>query len=136
MIRPKRIGMKILEALSGIEETTTHWGLDFSEKREATNMIVVTVNSVEQANVGLPDYRMTFTGLVDSLIADDRDGQMFDDIVDEVGRRIEAIADRDADLNSYFGEEPVVGFFLKRTRFIVTDTSNRCEIETEVVVSE
>lgn len=105
-----------------------------NEKRPSPLMVIVSCDNVEQINVGLPDYRMHFSILVDSFIADDRDGVEFKKTVEVVTKKLEDISERGTSFSEL--ENPyVVGCFYQRADISLTQESNRCVAGLDVVVS-
>ena len=132
-------GKEILDVLvntfSGIDGADTRSHLDYSEKRPSPLMIIVAQDRCEQVNVGLPDYKLHFSILVDSLIADDADGEAFREVEEKVSRKIEEISDRSFNLDSIFGSLPVVGCFNSGSNESLTPESNRVVFGLDIITS-
>lgn len=131
----KQLAEKLMGILSGCGATVRNVQ-EFLQKREDPIVIVVAHDNTQQVNIGLPDYAITFSILLDAWIEDDRDGEKYEEVKDKMQDRLIAVAERGGDLHQWFGDLPVVGFFLQGFNYSLTSTSNRLTASVRIITSE
>jgi len=126
---------KLCDALSGISEATVTQAYDFSNERSPI-MIVVAVDSVEKPHIGLDDYILNASILVDSLITEDLTASSLYKVKNDIDK---VCADTEAlfpTFTSVFGELPVVGFYQSADDEISSDgTSLMAKKHLKVIIS-
>lgn len=125
---------KIINIIGNIENATIISSYDFTDER-TSNMIVVGIDTVEQLNVNLPDYKYTVNITIDSYIEDDKDGAIFNNIVNFVKAKINNYINRNSALENAFQELPVVGWINMNIQNSMTTESNRAVITSDVIAS-
>lgn len=133
-MKRKEIIKKIIKFLGNIEEVKIIESDDFSEERES-NMVVVGIENVEQVNVGLPDYKYTLNITIDTFIADDAEGILFDNTVKSVEEKLNKLINRHIPIKDVFEEIPVVGLINLAINYSITSESNRAVITSDVFAS-
>ena len=133
-MKRKEIIKKIIKFLGNIEEVKIIESDDFSEERES-NMVVVGIENVEQVNVGLPDYKYILNITIDTFIADDAEGILFDNTVKSVEEKLNKLINRHIPIKDVFEEIPVVGLINLAINYSITSESNRAVITSDVFAS-
>lgn len=133
-MKEKDVIQKVINIIGDVENAKVISSFDFTEDREPF-MIVVGIDTVEQLNPNLPDYRYALNITVDCFIEDDRNGELFHEILKNVDAKINTYINRDADLEVAFQEIPVVGWINARKEFSITTESNRCILNSDLIAS-
>lgn len=125
---------KLVAALADVNAKVVR-GYDFTQERENV-MVVVTVDSAEQVNFGLDDYKLNVTILVDSLITEDPEAKKLYEVKSQVDNVVRNIEDLRPDFSSIFGDVPVVGcYHLSADEYSMTDSSVQVKKHLNVIIS-
>lgn len=125
---------KLVAALADVNAKVVR-GYDFTQERENV-MVVVTVDSAEQVNFGLDDYKLNVTILVDSLITEDPEAKKLYEVKSQVDNVVRNIEDLRPDFSSIFGDVPVVGcYHLSTDEYSMTDSSVQVKKHLNVIIS-
>lgn len=133
-MKRKEIIKKIIKFLGNIEEVKIIESDDFSEERES-NMVVVGIDNIEQVNISLLDYKYTLNITIDTFIADDAEGILFDNTVKGVEEKLNKLINRHIPIKDVFEEIPVVGLINLAINYSITSESNRAVITSDVFAS-
>ena len=91
-----------------VSECEAHDGLDFDEFRDKDNVLAVVVNKITEANIGLPDYFVDVTLILDCRIQQEDSKEVYEKLTTALSDRIEALTARGEDIRQKF-TAPVVG---------------------------
>lgn len=133
-MKEKEIIEKVINLIGNIEDAKVISSSDYSEDREAF-MIVVGIDSVEQLNPNLPDYKYNLSITIDCFIEDDLDGKSFNTIVGTVRDKLNFYINKNAALDNIFQEIPIVGWINLTDEYSVSTESNRAIIKSELISS-
>ena len=133
-MKEKEIIQKVINIIGDIDNAKVISAYDYTDERESF-MIVVGIDEVEQLNVNLPDYRYALNVTIDCFIEDDRDGVIFNEIVNTVKSKINNYVNKEADLECAFEEIPVVGWINSNVATSITTESNRAVITSDIIAS-
>lgn len=106
---------------------------EFEQEREAF-IFLIGLEDIVQVNFGLKDYSLTFSGVLDCFIDEDKDGSLFNDYTLQINRLLFNI-NKD-NFTDIFGELPVVGFLPDIASCTLTDDSNRYTVKFTIITSE
>lgn len=106
---------------------------DFVQEREAF-IFLIGLQDCEQVNFNLEDYSLTFNGVLDCFIDEDRDGSIFNDYTLQINKLLFGI--KKDNFTDIFGELPVVGFLPDIASCTLTDDSNRYTVKFRIITSE
>jgi hypothetical protein len=116
---------KLLDKLQS-ENYEVFENLDNSETRGA-NAVSIGIGEVEQVNFALPDYKTKINIYISSHINEDKTGEIFKSILNEVKQKLDVYVLKEQPLSGLFEDVPVVGFwFDKETRMVVDDQYGAC----------
>ena len=125
-MKEKELNNKLIEYFSSIKDTTIISSTDFTDERES-NMIVISIDSVNQVYPSTPDYEYNITILVDTFIEDDEKGELHKNTVKILQEKINYMMNK----NNYveiFEDIPVVGVLFNGNNQSISDSSNRTEV--------
>lgn len=119
----------IIERIMNVLQSENYEVLKNTDNSEVrgVNAVSVGIDSTEQVNFALPDYRHKLSIYVSSQITEDETGQMFENICKEVIEKLNKYVLKEAPLSDLFEDVPVVGFwFVDTQKMIVDDTYGKC----------
>lgn len=132
----KTIVERVVNVLSEIENLQTQSAMDFTEKR-MDNMCVVGITSTTQLNEGaqVPDYEYRMQILIDCSIPEDDSGDEFFALCSEVKMRLLQFELNNSQLQTLFGNLPIVYFQFIDQAFSTSEHSNICTLNYRIIGS-
>jgi hypothetical protein len=131
----KEIITDVVNFLSQVEGAKVIAFDDFTEDREKA-MVVVGIDSTEQVNFALDDFRYDMTILLDVMLDSDKDGVIMDALKDQVLEVLHPIFDDPERYGDIFSDlDRICYFHFNSMTNSISDRSMRTEIKIELIGS-